>query len=75
MKAVIVGLTYLLGAAYFVEWAIASGKCKEKWIMLTPFWFFMSSSFEPGAEGNRTRALVYIVIGLILTTIYANLYW
>lgn len=75
METAIVGVTYLLGVAYLIEWAIASGKCKEKWIMLTPLWFFMHSSFEPGVEGNRRRAMIYVLIALVLTAVYASLYW
>ena len=53
-----------VGFLYLYEWAVASNRCKAKWLMFTPFWFLMLSRFDEGGQESCKRALVYVLIGL-----------
>ncbi len=56
----------ILGIVYIILWVNASNHCKNKWVMLTPFWVFMKNSFDE--EGIRIcrQGLIVIFIGLAM---------
>ena len=53
----------VLGVAYLIVWVVASSHCKNKWVMLTPFWVLMRNSFnEDGVRTCRTGLTITLLI-------------
>lgn len=63
---------YILGTFYLVEWFFARSKCKEndKWLMFTPFWFFITKSFDETGKAICRRVQIYFAIAFVLILIW-----